>query len=316
MRMATAIVLWSVAGGTAIAHGPTAEQLNVVAPDSLWRSWSFDPATLAPLLLSLWLYGRGTRQLRRRAGSGQGVTYAEALSFSAGSAVLFVALVSPLDQLGERLLAAHMAQHALLVVVAPPLLLFGGPGKVFAWALPNDGRRRFLVSATWRSLSVFREGLSRPVPATVLHGLALWVWHAPGPFDAALASSAVHALEHACFFGTGLLFWRAILAARSLQRVFAALAAAFATMIHGGLLAAIITMAQYPLYGWYPHRTEPWGLSPLEDQQLAGLIMWVPMGTVYFGTCLLLASRLVVAAGSASQRLPPQSQASMEGVKS
>jgi putative membrane protein len=246
-----------------------------------------------PLLLALWLYGRGLRELWTRAGSGHGVAHYSALSFALGAIVLFVALVSPLDPLGETLLSAHMVQHALLVAVAPPLLLLGNPGIVFAWALPTEWRRDFLGFKPWRSLTGIADTLSQPLPATVLHGLVLWFWHAPAAFNAAVANYGVHALEHSTFFGTALLFWRAILDARSSRRAGPALGAAFATLMHGGLLGALITLAPYPLYTWYQGRTELWGLSALEDQQLAGLLMWVPMGIVYLGACLVLASRLI-----------------------
>jgi putative membrane protein len=124
--------------------------------------------------------------------------------------------------------------------------------------------------------------------------LALWIWHAPGLFDAAVEREWLHTLEHVSFFGTALLFWRAILDAQSARRVGPALAAAFATLMHGGLLGGLITMAPFPLYSWYRGRTELWGLTSLEDQQLAGLVMWVPMGIVYFAACILLASHLLV----------------------
>ena len=207
--------------------------------------------------------------------------------------MLFVALVSPLDPLGETLLSAHMAQHALLVAVAPPLLLLGKPGIVFAWAVPALRRREFLGSTIWRSLTQLGNALSRPLPAALLHGAALWAWHAPAAFNAALASYWIHAIEHSAFFGTALLFWRAILDGRSSRRAGPALGASFATLMHGGLLGALITLAPYPLYVWYHGRTELWGLSALEDQQLAGLLMWVPMGIVYLAACMVLASRLV-----------------------
>jgi putative membrane protein len=288
MRVAGAIFLWLFATRPAAAHGPA-----LVEPDALWRSWSFDPLVISSLLLALWLYGRGLRQLWRSAGSGRGVLFSQALSFAVGAAVLFVALISPLDSLGETLLSAHMAQHALLVAVAPPLLLFGNPGIVFAWALPAQWRSDFLHSVIFRSLKGTGDALSRPLMAAVLHGLALWLWHAPAAFNMAVASSGVHALEHTAFFGTALLFWRAILDAQSMQRASRALGASFATLIHGGLLGALITLAPYPLYACYHGRTELWGLSALEDQQLAGLLMWVPMGIVYLAACLLLASRLL-----------------------
>jgi putative membrane protein len=285
--VAVCFVIWPV--GPAIAHGP-----DVVTPDTLWRSWSVDPLVWGLLLFALTLYGHGVRRLWTRAGGGRGVTYAAAVAFAIGAAVLTVALVSPLDALGGTLLSAHMAQHALLVAVAPPLLLLGRPGVVFAWAVP--GRRRWLLAShTWRRITGVVEALSQPLPAAALHGLALWAWHAPAAFDAAAARNGVHALEHACFFGTALLFWRAILIAWSGRHVGPAVGATFATLMHSGLLGALITMAPRPLYAWYRERTQVWGLSALEDQQLAGLIMWVPMGLIYLAASLALASRLLAA---------------------
>ena len=118
--------------------------------------------------------------------------------------------------------------------------------------------------------------------------------HAPGLFDAALANEWVHRVEHATFFGTALLFWRAILLARTGRRIGPTLAASFATLMHGGLLGALLTMAPLPLYAWYHDHAELWGMSQIEDQQLAGLLMWVPMGGVYFAACVFLASRLLL----------------------
>jgi len=259
----------------------------------MWHAWSIDPLILVPLVLSTWLYGRGLRLLRARSGPGRGVRLPHALAFGLGTVVLFIALVSPLDALGETLLSAHMAQHALLVTAAPLLLLLGKPGAVFAWALPIRHRKHFLVSRAWRALGAAGGALSRPLCATVLHGLALWGWHAPGAFDAAVANYGLHVLEHLCFFGTAVFFWRAILDTRSGRRAAAALGGAFATLMHGGLLGALITLAPYPLYDWYRGRTALWGLTALEDQQLAGLIMWVPLGVIYLGACLALAGRLV-----------------------
>jgi len=277
--------IWPARAAT--AHGP-----DLVTPETLWRSWSVDPLVVGPLLLALSLYGHGLQRLWKRAGRGRGVMYADGVSFAIGAAVVFIALVSPLDALGGTPLSAHMAQHAFLVAVAPPLLLLGKPGVVFAWALPARWRR-LLSSSTWRLITGAVDGLSCPLPAAALHGLALWVWHAPAAFDAAVARNGVHALEHGCFFGTALLFWRAVVVAWSRRHVGLAIGGTFATLMHGGLLGGLITMARHPLYAWYRGRTELWSLSALEDQQLAGLLMWVPMGIIYLAASVVLASRLV-----------------------
>lgn len=248
---------------------------------------------VVPLRLALWLYARGVARLWARAGAWRGIGQRQILSFGLGEVVLVVALVSPLDQLGGTLLSAHMAQHGLLVALAPPLLLLGLPGVAVAWAMPPGWSKGAVIGAAWRPVARMGRFLARPVTATALHGAALWAWHAPGLFDAAIEREWLHILEHASFFVTGLLFWRAILNARSRRRAGPALGAAFATLMHGGLLGGLITMASRPLYHWYRSRTELWGLSPLEDQQLAGLVMWVPMGAVYFGACLFLAFRFL-----------------------
>jgi putative membrane protein len=245
-----------------------------------------------PLLLAHWAYGRGVLRLWQRAGRWRGIGGRHIAAFLLGEITLILALVSPLDQLGGTLLSAHMVQRALLVAVAPPLLLLGHPGAAFAWALPLVWRKGFTRSPCWRWLAVFANALSRPLPAAALQGLVLWIWHAPGAFDAALADEWVHTLEHASFFGTALLFWRGVLGARSARAMGPALGTAFFTLVHSGMLGALITLAPRPLYDWYS-ATELWGLSATDDQQLAGLLMWVPMGLVYFGACLLLARRLL-----------------------
>jgi putative membrane protein len=294
-----ALLLLALSAGPASAHGPVPVQ-----PETLWLSWSLDPWVLVPLAVVHWLYGRGVLRLWAQAGRGRGVSRANVMSFAAGEAALVIALVSPLDALGGTLLTAHMAQHALLVAVAPPLLLLGRLGAAFAWALPGGGRKRLLASAAWRWAARLGRALARPLLAAALHGLALWLWHAPALFEAALEHPWLHALEHATFFGTALLFWRAVLDAGPLRRAGPALGAALATLVHGGLLAALITMAPHPFYGWYAGRSLLWGLDALEDQQLGGLLMWVPMGMIYLGACLGLAWRLIEGEERRSSRAP------------
>jgi putative membrane protein len=289
MRLSLLLLALATAAGPVLAHGP-----EPVPPDAFWRAWNFDPLVVGLLLIACLGYGRGMHRLWARAGWWRGIGRRHMAAFVLGMAVVVIALIAPLDRLGGTLLSAHMMQHGLLVTAVPLLLLLGKPGVAFAWALPAGWSRGGPMAAMWRPLARAGRRLSRPFPAATLHGLALWIWHAPGLFDAAVEREWLHTLEHASFFGTALLFWRAILDARSGTRAGAALAAAFATLMHGGLLGGLITMAPRPLYGAYLGRTELWGLTALDDQQLAGLLMWVPMGIVYFGACLWLASRLIM----------------------
>jgi putative membrane protein len=250
MSVACTFVLLALLVVPAAAHGPVPVQ-----PDALWSSWNVDPWVRIPLVMAPVLYGRGVRRLWDRVGRGRGVSYASILSFAAGGAGLVVALVSPLDPLGGTLLAAHMAQHGLLVGVAPPLLLLGRPGVAFAWALVGARTTRPFASRVWRALGGLGRVLCRPLHAAALHGLMLWLWHAPALFEAAVDHHWLHGLEHACFFGAALLFCRAVFDAHTSRRAGPALVAAFVTFMHSSLLGGLITLAPRPLYAAYVGRS-------------------------------------------------------------
>lgn len=278
------VATFAFAAGPAAAHAD-----HAIAPDHVWTAWTFDPLVLIPLLLAVWLYIRGRRRLpatRRRT--------AEAWSIHAGMAALVVALVSPIDALGETLLSFHMVQHMLLVAVAPPLLLLGRPGTAFIAALPGGtvpGLASHPVSRPLIRGLIFLTGL---VPATLLHAVALWLWHVPVLFEAALLDEWVHTLEHFSFFATALLFWFAVLAAGRVQRTAPAGAlAAFVTFLHSGMLGGILSLAPVPLYPAYGDRPALWGLDLLADQQLAGAIMWVPIGPAYLAVALWLLFKIL-----------------------
>jgi putative membrane protein len=169
----------------------------------------------------------------------------------------------------------------------------GKPGAAFAWAVASVWRKRGLVVAAWHYAERFRKAPSSPLLATLLYGFVLWTWHSPGLFVEAIQHDWLHKFEHLTFLSAALLFWRVIVDARSTQRASLALLAAGFTMVHSGLLGALITMSPHPLYSWYVERSEVWGFDPLEDQQLAGLTMWVPMGAIYLAACLIAAGRLI-----------------------
>lgn len=275
----------------------------LVTPDTLWSTWSLEPVVLLTLASTSWLYGRGTRRVWARAGRGRGLSVASVVSFVAGQAIVAVALVSPLDSLGGTLLSAHMAQHGLLAGIAPPLLLMGRPGVAFAWGLSPFGTTQACMPL-WRSLNRVERVFSATAVATIVHGVAIWVWHAPALFGAAVTNDWVHAAQHASFFVPSLLLWHALFDRRSLHHAAAAAAAAFATFMHTGLLGALVTLAPAPLYTVYVGRTESWGFSALADQQLAGLLMWVPLGLPYLAVGLFLGSRFLSgASGDPAEQL-------------
>jgi putative membrane protein len=234
------------------------------------RWWSFDDLfALLPLLAAGALYTIGVIRNRRIAKRWQIGCYL------AGWLTLVVALLSPVDVLSDILFSAHMTQHALLMIVAAPLIVLGRPLVVFLWALP----------ATWRPAAgaIFGKAWwNSGLAVTILHAVAIWIWHIPALYEAALRSDFVHALQHVSFFFTATLFWWALIHGRYGRLGYgAAVAYVFLTAGHSGGLGALITFAPDLWYPIYQARTAAWGLSPIEDQQLAGLIMWIPAGTLF-----------------------------------
>jgi cytochrome c oxidase assembly factor CtaG len=225
--------------------------------DPHWSGW--DIATAIALALALWAYAQAARNNALHA--------RHAIFFLTGWLALAVALLSPLD--GHGSFALHMIQHELLMVVAPPLLILGRPYAALAATLPAAALRFAALP-----LRV------PPLAALVLHAAALWVWHVPRLFDAALESGAAHAAQHASFFASALLFWWAVF-----RRVRTGIALLYilVTMIHAGALAALLTFAPAPLYA----------LTALGEQQLGGLIMWVPAGYAMLAAGLIAFNRIL-----------------------
>jgi putative membrane protein len=252
-------------------------------------TWGLDPLVIVSLALSGWLYLRGVRRLWREAGAGRGIRRWEATAYACGWLALFIALVSPLHPLGEVLFSAHMTQHELLMLVAAPLVVLGRPVIAFLWALPVERAREV---GSWSKAAWFQHlwrSVTNPLTAWMIHAAALWVWHAPLLFQATLKSDLVHTLQHVCFLGSALLFWWALVhGPQGLMGYGAAVLYLFTTSVHSGVLGALITFTGTVLYPAYNRTTASWGLTALEDQQLGGLIMWVPAGLVYIVAGLAL----------------------------
>ena len=269
-------------------------------PHDLWRAWELQPAVVVLLALLAVAYGIGARRLPR----GSGRVPRPAL-FAAAWVVLVVALVSPLHALGGALFSAHMAQHELLVTVAAPLLVLASPGLAAMWALPVHARRAaggwlrrggVIGVATW---------VAHPAVAWTLHAAALWLWHLPGPYQATLRSEAAHAGQHVSFFATAVLYWWSVIdAARARRGV--ALLSLFTTMLHTGALGVVLAFAERLWYPAYATSTVAWGVTPLEDQQLGGLIMWIPGGMGYPIAALAVMGRVLRERDARPHRWRPQ----------
>jgi cytochrome c oxidase assembly factor CtaG len=252
---------------------------TAVEPGTLWRAWNCDLLILLNLSLLGWLYLRGLRRLWHKAGGGQGVSRGQAAAYLVSLAVLFAALLSPLDALSAELASAHMIQHMLLMVVAAPLFVLGVPGLVLTWGLPQHWRP---MAGSWRR-SLDADALGRPLLPWGLYAATLWVWHLPVLYQAALADPLVHDAQHLSFFAAACLFWRVLLDPLRRRRLHPVMAVIvlFTTSLHAALLGVFMTLSPALWYDVYAGRTAAWGLTPLEDQQLAGLIMWMPACLVY-----------------------------------
>lgn len=261
-----------------------------LAPHDLWRAWTLEPLVLLGITAAALVYFHGVRQVWRRAGAGRGVRRWQAACFAGGLGILAVALISPLHALGGVLFGAHMTQHVLLMGIAAPLLVLGEPLRAAAWALPPQSRRRAadLLAAT--GLRAMWRGITTPAAAWVLHALVLWAWHAPRLYSATVGSDAIHTAQHTSFILAAVVFWAALRdrATHGLGVLYL-----FTTAVHSSILGALLAFAPVAYYTPYEATAPLWGMSALEDQQIGGLIMWVPAGLVYFGAALaLLASWL------------------------
>jgi putative membrane protein len=257
--------------------------------DDLWRTWGWEPVVLLLLALSAFLYVRGVRSLWREASTGRGVSKREAWCFAGGWLALFVALVSPLHPWGRVLFSAHMTQHEVLMLLAAPLFVLSRPLVPILWALPIGWARKLGGLGKQRAVQTIWRALTNPLVAWAVHAVALWVWHVPALFDATVTSELVHTLQHLSFFLSALLFWWALVnGPQGLMGYGAATLYMFTTSVHSGLLGALITFAGSAWYPAYQTTTQSWGLTPLEDQQLGGLIMWIPAGLVYIVAGLML----------------------------
>jgi putative membrane protein len=292
-------VLAVCASSAAFAH--------IEPPDGGVSLWSLLGVGL-PLAATAVLYAAGVRRLSRRSASHAGVGRAHIAAFACGWFALAAALLPPLDPLGGELFSVHMIQHEILMLVAAPLLVLGRPLPVFLWAFPPRARERLARATRARGIAATWRFFMRPLTAWTLHAAALWIWHAPSLFDAALTDRALHDAQHLSFVLTALLFWSALLNARARESQGAAILYLFTTTIHTGVLGALITFASRPWYPSYLETAPHWGYTALEDQQLGGLIMWVPGSMVYIGFGLYLMARWILATERGVARTPRRPQ--------
>jgi putative membrane protein len=248
-------------------------------------TWSYDPWLVVPLYGAALMFLVGTRRLWRRAGSGRGLDFWRVACFWAGWVILALALLSPLHWMSEHLLTAHMIEHELIMVVAAPLIIVSRPMIAALWALPMTARRWWGRVVRLRPLIFAWFIAADASSATALHIGVVYAWHTPRLFQAALTTHALHKLQHLSFFAAALLFWLAVLRLPPRKHGLAALHL-FLAMMAMSLLGALLTLSPHL---WYPAYSKPFfGFTPFEDQQFAGVVMWVPGCAVYAAAALVM----------------------------
>jgi cytochrome c oxidase assembly factor CtaG len=234
--------------------------------------WNWEPSILIGTVLITGLYLYAIGPLRKRYYPDEPVKTGQTVSFLLGMFFMFLSLVSPLDELGDSyLFSAHMVQHLVLTVVGPPLLVIGTPG--------------WFIKPLVRNKVAFRvaKALTYPAVAFVLYNVDFWLWHAPPLYNATLENQNIHILEHLTFIVFGILNWWPIFSqSKDLPRlsIGGQVLYLFLSGMPSVLLGAGLTFSP-PLYAPYIAAPRVWGISAATDQQLGGLIMWVPVSISY-----------------------------------
>jgi putative membrane protein len=276
----TVCLLILVSGYTAVGAHPG----QPIAPHDLSDAWNTELSVLLLIEILIGIYAVGVFRLWLRAGIGHGIGYRQVGAFIGTVLALLAALVSPLDALGHALFSAHMLQHLILILVVPPLLIWSELPVVILYAVPKSSAH--WIGQRWNARPLVRSSwhfLTNPVSAWILSTGFLWLWHLPTFFQATLQNESIHAVEHLGFVGTALLFWWVLLKPKRQKHKAYLVAAAylFLSAMQGSFLGTLLVFASTPWYPAYSQSVLEWNLTLLQDQQLAGLIMWIPIGTLF-----------------------------------
>ena len=251
-------------------------------------AWDIDPVVLLTAVVATATYARGVRLLRTR-GSRRLPPPVRRWSFYLGVASATAAVVSPLHGWSEALFAAHMTQHLILILVSAPLTILGRPTAPIVACLPTMGRPVSRIRSALRRRAPY---LAHPLSVWALHTAVLWTWHLPVLYALALRNSVAHGLEHATFIATAALLWAAVLGERPIGEGRSVLLL-FATGLQSAALGAVLAFAGTVLYRPHEVGAPLAGYDALTDQQLAGVIMWIPPGILYLSVTAVMLARLL-----------------------
>jgi len=257
-------------------------------------SWSWDPGIVLLLATATGVYVRRWRRVRSQEGP-RGASAWRLAAFLGGISMVFIALISPVDVLGSQIFAMHMAQHLFLADLAAILLIL-------------SLTKMILRPATRRLQQVERAvgPFAHPAFGAIAYVAAMGIWHIPALYDAALEHSGVHALEHICFASAGFLYWWHLLSPiRSRMRLggIGPVLYMVSTKISVGLLGIVITFAPSVLYSFYDRPGRVWGMTPLEDQGVAGMVMALEQSFVMGIALVLIFVRMLAESEEEEQRM-------------
>jgi putative membrane protein len=252
-------------------------------------AWSIDTFAAPGLIVALTVYATGVTRLWRRGGT-SAIARWQAVAFGAGWLAAAAVLISPLDWIADVLFSVHMTQHAVLMLLAAPLIMLGDPAVAALWSLPL--RARWFMAAAIRRVAWAGRWRIGPVAVFCIQAVVLLGWHVPMLFNAALAHPGLHAFQHLTMFGSASLFWWTMVRGRYGRSAYgASVVYVFATALYTGGLGAVLTFSPAVWYVPYVRSAMPFGVNALVDQQLAGLLMWIPSALVFiaFGLGLFAA---------------------------
>lgn len=265
------------------------------AAQDIYADWSLPPWLTLSIAVAALIYLRGWLKIRRtRPAQFTGLRLA---SFLSGLGVLWLAIGSPMDGFADALLSAHMVEHLLLMSAVPPLLLLGLPVVPLLRGLPKVLLR--LIAGPLLRLPILRrveEWLVTPVVAWLAMNITFLAWHLPGPYSFALEHEVWHAVEHFCFLSSSILFWWPILRpwpSSMHGRNWGILIYLVSADVVNTLLSAFLSFYGRPVYSYYVDHPNPFHISPLEDQVLGAVIMWVIGSLAFLLPAILIAMRLL-----------------------
>ncbi len=256
--------------------------MNDAARQAL-ASWSMPPYFTAALIIAALIYLRGFRPMHARMPAR--FPHWRCAAFLGGLFAMLIAIASPMAAFDDLLLQVHMAQHMLLMFAAPPLLWLGAPQIPMLRGLPRVIVRRILAPLLKsRTVGAIARIMAHPAACWLALAAATWIWHAPGPYQLALRSERWHELEHWCFSAAAALFWWPVVQpwpSRGRWPRWSMVPYLLLADLQNTVLSALLTFSDRVIYPYYESVPRVAGVSALNDQIAAGVIMWVP-GSLFF----------------------------------